>query len=92
MDLVGEENIGLGTDFTDGYDADFFSWLRRDKGLGRALSTGFPGRPKNPEGFDGVSAYPNLTNAMQARGWPEDKIRRVMGENWLAYLERVWHR
>ena len=91
INLVGEENIGLGTDFTDGYDADFFSWLRRDNGTGRLLSTGFPDRPKNPEGFDGVSAYPNLTATMQARGWPENRIRRVMGENWLTYLERVWH-
>ena len=90
IDLVGEENIGLGTDFTDGYDVKFFSWLRRDKGFGRELSTGFPGRPKNPQGFDGVSAYPNLTTAMQVRNWPAGRIRRVMGENWLAYLERVW--
>ena len=91
VDLVGEENIGLGTDFTDGCDADFFSWLRRDKGIGRALNTSFPGRSKNPAGFDGVSVYPNLTTTVQARGWLENRIRRVMGENWLGYLERVWH-
>jgi len=90
IDLVGEDNIGLGTDFTDGHDAAFFDWLRRDKGTGRPLSTGFPGRPKNPAGFDGVGAYPNLTAAMLARGWPEARVRKVMGGNWLAYLSRVW--
>ena len=88
--LVGEDNIGLGTDFTDGYGEDFFAWLRRDKGTGRALSTGFPVRPKNPVGFDGVSAYPNLTAAMIKSGWSEKRIYKVMGQNWLEYLNRVW--
>ncbi|MBT5297501.1 MAG: membrane dipeptidase [Rhodospirillaceae bacterium] len=90
LDLVGEDALGIGTDFTQGHDADFFTWLRSDKGTGRTLITGFPGRPKNPKGLDGPAEYPNMTNAMLARGWPEDRVRKVMGGNWLAYLERVW--
>jgi len=90
LGLVGEDNLGLGTDFTQGYGPEFFAWLRRDKGTGRQLTTGFPGRPKNPAGFDGMADYPNLTAAMLARGWPEDRVRKVMGTNWLNYLERVW--
>ncbi|MDD9876144.1 MAG: dipeptidase [Magnetovibrio sp.] len=90
LELVGEDALGLGTDFTEGYGPEFFSWLRRDKGTGRQLSTGFPGRPRNPKGFDGMADYPNLTAAMLARGWPEDRVRKVMGGNWLNCLSRVW--
>jgi microsomal dipeptidase-like Zn-dependent dipeptidase len=27
---------------------------------------------------------------MLKRGWPETRIRKVMGENWLNHLARVW--
>jgi Membrane dipeptidase (Peptidase family M19) len=27
--------------------------------------------------------FPNLTAAMEHEGWPETKIRKIMGENWL---------
>jgi membrane dipeptidase len=27
---------------------------------------------------------------MQKRGWPEGRIRKVMGENWLRMLKEVW--
>jgi membrane dipeptidase len=27
---------------------------------------------------------------MERAGWPETKIRRIMGENWLRVLAGVW--
>jgi membrane dipeptidase len=35
---------------------------------------------------------PNLTAAMERRGWKEARIRKVMGENWVRLLEEVWGR
>ncbi len=90
IDLVGEENVGIGTDFTEGHDEAFFTWLRSDKGYGRPLTKGFPGRPPNPKGLDGPAEYPNLTHAMVRAGWPEARTRRVMGENWLRFLGESW--
>ena len=34
--------------------------------------------------------FPNLTVAMEQAGWPEAKIRKVMGENWQRLLAEVW--
>jgi len=34
--------------------------------------------------------FPNLTAAMEHEGWPETKIRKIMGENWLRLLADVW--
>ena len=42
-----------------------------------------------PEGLRTTGEFPNLTRTMLARGWPEERIRKVMGENWLGFLE-VW--
>jgi membrane dipeptidase len=90
IDLVGEAGVGIGTDFTQGYDSDFFEWLRRDKGRGRPLMPNLGRRPPNPKGFDGMSEYPNLTAAMVRRGWPEERVRGILGGNWLRFLKEVW--
>jgi membrane dipeptidase len=91
LNLLGPERVGLGTDFTQGYGADFFEWLRRDKGTGAGVAGPMKGtRPANPKGLDGMSEYPNLIQAMQQRGWDDSLIRNVMGENWLAFLDDAW--
>jgi membrane dipeptidase len=88
INICGEERVGIGTDFTQGYGHDFFDWITHDKGYGREL-TRFC-EVINPDGLRSIGEMPNLTAAMQKRGWPERRIRRIMGENWLALLHTVW--
>jgi membrane dipeptidase len=88
INLVGEAQVGIGTDFTQGWGPEFFDWITRDKGRTRKL-TEF-GEILNPEGLRTIGEFPNLTAAMQRRGWTEARIRRVMGENWVALLREVW--
>ena len=88
IDLVGDDCVGIGTDFTQGYGPEFFEWITRDKGYGRKL-TEF-GEIVNPEGFRTIDQFPNLTGAMLRAGWSEKKIRKVMGLNWLGVLKKVW--
>jgi microsomal dipeptidase-like Zn-dependent dipeptidase len=42
------------------------------------------------EGMRTIGDFPNLTAAMQRRGWPEPRIAKVMGGNWLQLLKDVW--
>jgi membrane dipeptidase len=88
VDLVGEDCVGIGTDFTQNHNQAFFEWITHDKGTARKL-TEF-GEIKNPEGIRTISEMPNLTAAMQRAAWPEAKIRKVMGENWVRVLKEVW--
>jgi len=90
INVVGEDAVGIGTDFTQDQDADFFRWLRSDKGHGRTLVPGVVGVPTLPVGLRLLRDYPNLTAAMERRGWPEPRIRKVLGENWLRMLGEVW--
>ncbi len=87
---VGEDRVGIGTDFTQGHGVEFFEYLRSDKGRGRPLSPPFASRPPNPRGLDGMRDYPNLLAAMSRAGWPEARIEKIAGENWLRFLEEVW--
>ena len=52
--------------------------------------TGPLGEVVNPAGMRTIGDFPNLTAAMEHAGWPEAKIRKVMGENWLRLLAKVW--
>lgn len=88
IQLCGEDQVGFGTDFTQGYDRKFFEWITHDKGYARKL-TEF-GEIVNPAGIREIKDYPNLTAAMQKRGWKESRIRKVMGENWVRLLKEVW--
>ena len=88
MDIVGEDAIGIGTDFTQGHDKDFFEWLPHDKGYARRL-TNF-GKIVNPLGIRTVGEFPNLTETMLKRGMSERVVRKVMGENWVRVLREVW--
>lgn len=88
INLVGEDCVGYGTDFTQGYDKGFFDWITHDKGRHRRL-TNF-GTILNPEGIRTIGETPNLTAAMEKAGWSESKIRKVLGENWLRVFADVW--
>ncbi|WP_332117857.1 dipeptidase [Azorhizobium caulinodans] len=90
INLVGEDIVGVGTDFTQGYGQPFFDWITHDKGFGRKL-TDF-GAVINPEGFREIGDFPNLTAAMEQRGWSTGRIEKVMGGNWLQLLKDVWGR
>jgi membrane dipeptidase len=88
VNLVGENCVGIGTDFTQNHDQAFFEWITHDKGSARKL-TEF-GEIKNPKGIRTIGEFPNLTAAMQRAGWPETKIRKIMGENWVGVLKEAW--
>ena len=88
VNVAGEDSVGIGTDFTQGHGRDFFDWITHDKGYARRL-TEF-GDIVNPAGIRTIGEMPNLTAAMARRGWTEGRIRKVLGENWLALLGRVW--
>ena len=91
VNLVGEDAVGIGTDFTQDQDLAFFQWLRSDKGHGRTLVPGTPRVPKLPQGFGALDEYPLLTEAFMRHGWPEQRVRKIMGENWLRMLGEVWN-
>lgn len=88
LNIAGEDQVGIGTDFTQGHERPFFEWITHDKGYGRKL-TEF-GDIVNPAGIREIGDFPNLTDAMQRAGWDETRSRKVLGENWLRVLGEVW--
>jgi len=91
VSILGEDHVGIGTDFTQDQDKAFFTYLGSDKGTGRrVVSSAMGAVPPQPKGLEKIENFPNLTTAMLARGWSETKVRKIMGENWLRFLGDVW--
>ena len=94
VNVVGEDHAAIGTDFIDGHDTGYLSWLNHDKGDGRPI--GDPGLVdalidvRMPRGIERIGAWPNITAAMVERGWREEHIRKVLGDNWLRLFADVW--
>jgi len=88
VDIVGEDQVGIGTDFTQGQDKAFFDYLTHDKGYAREL-TQF-GKIVNPAGIRTVGEFPNLTDALLRNGFSETLTQKIMGENWVRVLAEVW--
>ena len=87
VNLVGEDHVGIGTDMSQGQPWSFQEWVMHDKGNGRRLTTF--GELVFPKGLERIEDMPNLTLAMQRKGWTSGRIERVMGLNWLDFLDRV---
>jgi membrane dipeptidase len=89
ISIADEENVGIGTDFTQDQDDDFFEYICYDKG-NRWRVTGPSGDFVNPAGMRRIGDFPNLNATMERAGWRETKLRKIMGENWLRLLADVW--
>jgi membrane dipeptidase len=93
LNVVGEDHVGIGTDFTDGHPEEFFEWIMRDKGYARRLipeSAQTIAGLSFPQGVAGIRDFPKIAERLEARGWPDERIRKVLGGNWFRVLAEVW--
>jgi membrane dipeptidase len=53
------------------------------------LGTDFDGIGDPPEGLEDVSKLPKITEELLRRGYSEEVVRKVLGENFLRFFARV---
>ena len=67
--------------------ADHIEHVRDVAGIDHVgLGSDFDGIPATPTGLDGVDKYPALLIELMKRGWTDDQIAKVSGENILRVL------
>lgn len=54
-----------------------------------ALGSDFDGGPPLPREIRDVADYPEMTKAMQKLGYSEQRIRKILGLNWLRVIRQV---
>lgn len=90
--LVGFDHVGIGTDFSldRPRPSDWLLWANRDKGTARKLTEFGSVKINKPAGVRRMSDMPNMTGRMLARGWGEENVSKILGQNWLALFDRAW--
>ncbi len=70
--------------------ADHIEYVRRVAGIDHVgLGSDFDGIPATPVGLEGVDKYPGLLAELLRRGWSNEQIAKLAGENMLRVLASV---
>jgi len=89
--MVGIDHLAIGTDFTEGQPKEFFDWLLTGRSMkGPALTVKLEHPIKNTQGIQGAADFPNVTEALVARGYAESDIRKILGENMVRLFREIW--
>ncbi len=68
--------------------ADHIEHVRRIAGIDHVgLGSDFDGIPVTPTGLEGVDKYPGLLAELMRRGWTDEDVAKLAGENILRVLE-----
>lgn len=96
VELIGPDHVGLGIDYYMGMDPI----IPEQQALARyndAIATGrwdadvYPPPPHFfPAGIETPKTLVNLTAGLLDRGYGEDAVKKIMGENWLRVFGEVW--
>lgn len=92
---VGIDHVGLGIDYYSG-QAGVASDEMAMSAYKRAVSSGvwgnaYPPPPHHyPTGIETPRTLQNLTCRLLERGYSEADVRKILGENWMRVLQRVW--
>lgn len=90
-ELMGVENIGIGTDLCQDQPDSIVEWMRVgrwtkeiDYGEGSASDAGFP---PMPEWFNDNRDFDNIEQGLKDIGFSDDETAGIMGENWLRFYD-----
>ncbi len=90
-DMMGIDQIGIGTDLCQEQPLSVLEWMRNgrwsksmDYGEGSKSNADWP-RPLS--WFRDSRDFPNLTNGLLERGFSREDVAKIMGLNWLNFLD-----
>jgi membrane dipeptidase len=97
VNVCGEDHVGIGTDGpVTGVD-DMAAYRRRiAKEVADRKAAGIGARGENPDtvpmvpDLQGVGQFDKLVRLLEARGYKEKRIEKILGLNFLNYARLVW--
>lgn len=92
-DLMGIDQIGIGTDLCQEQPLSVLEWMRngswsKEKDYGEGSKTDADW-PKPLSWFRDSRDFPNLTSGLLKRGFSEEEVAKIMGQNWLNFLDKA---
>ena len=92
-ELMGVENIGIGSDLCLNQPDSIVEWMRNGKwtktknyGEGSKNKAGFP---KQPDWFVDARGFKNLESGLKKIGFNEKEINGILGNNWFNFYKGI---
>jgi microsomal dipeptidase-like Zn-dependent dipeptidase len=91
-ELMGIDNIGIGSDLCQNWSYDTLEWMRSgtwtfkpDFGEGSSEN---PDWPEQPEWFKSSGDFGNISQGLISKGMSNSDVEKIMGLNWLNFFDR----
>ena len=97
VNLIGIDHVGIGPDFTKSQKTEWFRWLFTGRNTDAKVE--YPKEFRKvgnivtliyPKGFQTAAEFPKLTEALLGRGYSDEDVKKIMGENFLRLFQEVW--
>ena len=85
-ELIGAQNVGIGSDLCRGQPDNVLSWMR-DGYWRRNINKEKPTFPKQPEWFQSAADFGNIRTGLLRAGFDEAGADGIMGGNWLRFFD-----
>lgn len=89
VELVGIDHVGIGTDFAGAAGTDE-RHEERIAAIRASWPNAYVGKRARPQGFETIAGLKNLTAELLHRGYAEQDIQKVYGENVIRFLSQVF--
>ncbi len=91
-DLMGTNNIGIGSDLCVNQPVSILIWMRngrwsREMDYGEATAGSQIKWPDAPNWFENSTHFPNITQGLLDIGFDQSEVAKIMGGNWLRFFE-----
>ena len=91
VDMAGDDQVAIGTDFCMGRTLEWFDWIGASHGHEPFLSSGEVPQPfRLLQGFANPMEFVNVAEGLLRRGYGEDAADKILGGNWLRLFGEVW--
>jgi len=91
-ELMGIDNIGIGSDLCQNWSYDTLEWMRSgtwtfkpDFGEGSSENSDWP---EQPEWFKSSGDFGNISQGLISKGMSNSDVEKIMGLNWLNFFDR----
>lgn len=91
--LVGEDLVGIGTDYFEGVDPAMFkqTMTRRDRYHARELGRHpVPAGLRYPSEMPSIAKLRSIVPALEKRGWTQTRMEKLLGGNFVRYVCAAW--
>lgn len=88
VELVGDDYVGVGLDSTPMWNAADYEVMKRECS---ELCGPYSFDERNIKGLEEITSIPNVTKGLISRGYSDQSIKKILGQNFHRLFKQVWH-